>query len=193
MAASVLYLQNNLTVAPWVHCVLTGLNSNIYLVDAKGINKHLYICRESIVHVKEWNAYDQSLKFATISLWWKVMSSVTEVINITIHLRTSVPIPNTTMGLEVRTTDKVPSRGTLGFRKTLRRGYNYTHTENGTNHHTRARVRVASRLQPFPNQANNVNGGVDLFSGNATMTYPAPPSCQLNRQTGHNQLLGLSP
>ena len=54
-------------------------------------------------------------------------------------------------------------------------------------------IRVASHLQPFPNLAKNVHGGVDWFPGNATMIYLVPPSCQLNGQINHNQLLTLPP
>jgi len=129
MASNILYLQNNLTAVPWVHCILAGLNSNIYLVDAKGINRHLYICRKSIAYVKGWNACDQSLRFVIISLWRKVMKHNRGDQH---HHRSQSKCSHTQQyhGLEVRTTDKVPSRGTSGFRKTLRRGYNCTPIEN---------------------------------------------------------------
>jgi hypothetical protein len=64
------------------------------------------------------------------------------------------------------------SRRTLGFWKTLHRGYNCTHMENGTNHHTCARVRVVSRLQPFPNPARM------SLEGSTGSWVRLPPSSQ---------------
>jgi len=61
------------------------------------------------------------------------------------------------------------------------------------NYHTRARVRVASHLQPLHNPSKDVHGRVDWFPSNATMIYAVPPLCQLNGQISRNQLLGLPP
>jgi hypothetical protein len=71
------------------------------------------------------------------------MSNIVKVINIMIHSSSSFII-NTAMGLESKS-NRFRPEGLQAF-NTLRRGYKYTHTENGMNHHTHARVRVASHL-----------------------------------------------
>jgi Flp pilus assembly protein TadG len=76
------------------------------------------------------------------------------------------------MGLEVRITGFILKDFRLS-NKLCAEVYNYTHMENGTNHHTHARVRVASRLQPFSNLAKNVHEKVDKLPGNATTIYPS--------------------
>ena len=96
------------------------------------------------------------------------------------------------MGQEIRTTNSVPRDFKLSI-DSVQRVQLYPHEEWDEPPYPCARIRVASCLQSFPNPARNVHGGVDWFLGNATMIYPAPPSCQLNGQTSHDQLLGLPP
>jgi hypothetical protein len=72
------------------------------------------------------------------------------VINIIVHLIIKFII-NTTMGPEVRTTDKVMSQGTLGFQMNSAEVYNCTHTEEWDEPpYPCTGVRVALRLPTFP-------------------------------------------
>jgi hypothetical protein len=99
------------------------------------------------------------------------MTSSNEVINIIIHL--IIKCHHHHYNGSRSKNNRFHPEGLQLSNKLCAEVYNYIHMENRMNHHTCARVRVASRLQPFPNPAKNVHERVYKFPGNATTIYPS--------------------